>query len=135
MTTNHTSSLLLWRTSLLCSALWLLGMALPAGATNVWFARQSAVAHMSANDQALLNSTLSRVLNDQPDGSTTTWENPATGASGRIAVGKAQDDYGTSCRLIKMENTAKTITREGNYRLCKDGQGEWRFAPTSSTAK
>jgi surface antigen len=112
----------------------MLGVVMPAAATNIWFARQSAVAHMSVEDQALLNSTINSVLNDEPDGSTTTWDNPATGSSGRIAVGKTHEDYGTICRLIKMENTAKTITRAGNYRLCKDGEGIWRFAPTERNA-
>jgi surface antigen len=132
--TNPTNGLARRHAWLRSFALWVVlitSIATPAAATNVWFARQSAVAHMSAADKALLNSTLDLVLNEKPDGSTTTWENPATGSAGRIAVGKTYEDYGTTCRLIKMENTAKTITRIDNYRLCKDNQGEWRFAPAS----
>lgn len=104
----------------------------PATAGNTWFARESAVAYMSDADRAILTSTMNDLLNSQPDGTTVSWKGPDSDASGKIAVGKTHQDYGTTCRLIKMENTAKGVTGAGNYRLCKDDKSIWRFAPLSN---
>ena len=84
---------------------------------------------MTKKDTTILTNTMDDLLNNQPDGSMSSWENPASSASGRLAVGKTHQNYGTTCRMIKMENTAKSITRIGTYQLCKDAEGTWRFAP------
>ncbi len=113
-------------------ALAALGIVTTAAAANTWFARESAVAYMTDEDQALLTSTMNDLLDNQPDGTTVRWKSPDSDASGRLAVGKTHQDYGTTCRLIKMENTAKGVTGAGKYRLCKDDQSVWRFAPMSN---
>ena len=114
-------------------ALSLFGFSASALATATWFARESAVAHMTKEDTTILTNTMDDLLNNQPDGSTSSWKNPASSASGRLAVGKTHQNYGTTCRMIKMENTAKSITRTGTYQLCKDTEGAWRFAPKGPT--
>ncbi|MFT4591907.1 MAG: surface antigen [Gammaproteobacteria bacterium] len=108
----------------------LLSFSVSALANASWFARESAVAHMTKKDTTILTTAMDNLLNNQPDGARSSWENPASSASGRLAVGKTHQDYGTTCRMIKMENTAKSITRTGTYQLCKDAEGTWRFAPT-----
>jgi surface antigen len=110
-------------------ALIALGVITPASAANTWFARESAMTYMTDEDRALLTSTMDDLLDNQPDGTTVGWKGPDSDASGKIAVGKTHQDYGTTCRLIKMKNTARGITGAGKYRLCKDDQSIWRFAP------
>jgi len=98
-------------------------------ATNTWFAREGAVAHMTPEDVEILTSTIDNALNNSPDGTVVEWSNPETAASGKVSVGKTHQDYGTTCRLMRMQNNSKGISRSGNYRLCKDQEGAWRFAP------
>lgn len=105
-----------------------------ANATNSWFAKRSAVVHMSDADRAILTEAMQSLLSNEPDGSFVEWSNPDTGSHGTLQVAGTHKDYGTTCRLLRMTNTAKQITRKGDFRLCKDDKGVWRFAPNQHSS-
>jgi len=105
-----------------------------ANATNSWFAKRSAVAHMSDADRAILTGAMQTLLSDKPDGSAAEWSNPDTGSHGTLQVAGTHEDYGTTCRLLRMTNMAKQIISKGDFRLCKDDEGVWRFAPNQQSS-
>lgn len=110
--------------------LCLISGAMTAGAQNLNFLRESPIAWLDDNDEAILRATIDAVL-EAPDGTTTDWQNPATGANGRVQVLDTQQDFGTTCRRILMRNEASGRIGGGTYRLCLSDDGRWRFAPIS----
>ena len=103
------------------------------GAQNLNFLRESPIAWLDDNDEAILRATIDSVL-EAPDGTATDWQNPATGAKGRVQVLDTHEAYDTSCRRIKMRNEAKGRKSGGTYRLCRSDDGRWRFAPNDDAA-
>jgi len=118
----------------LAIALGLLGTTSVVNATSTWFAGRSAVANMTDEDRELLTKAMDDILNNESDGSQTEWNNPDTGSRGTLKVAGTHEDFGTTCRLIRMSNTATEITRGGDFRLCRDDEGEWRFAPNPGSS-
>lgn len=110
--------------------LCLLSGAATSGAQNLNFLRESPIAWLDDNDEAILRATIDAVL-EAPDGTATDWQNPATGANGRVQVLDTHEDYGTTCRRLLMRNEASGRRGGGTYRLCLSEDGRWRFAPNS----
>ena len=108
-------------------------VSIPAGAQNLSFLRESPIAWLDDNDEAILRATIDAVL-EAPDGTTTDWQNPETGANGRVQVLDTEEAYGTTCRRIKMRNEAKGRKGGGTYRLCLADDGRWKFAPNDDPA-
>ena len=115
-------------------ALVLLLGTLTASAQNVLFLRESPIAWMDDTDEAILRETIEAVL-AAPDGTATDWLNPETGSKGRVQVIDTGQDFGTTCRRIRMRNEASGRKGGGNYRLCLSKDGQWKFAPYSDPPK
>jgi len=111
-------------------ALILLLGSFAAPAQNVLFLRDSPIAWMDDADEAILHETIEAVL-AAPDGTVTDWMNPETGSKGRVQVTDTDQDFGTTCRRLRMRNEASGRKGGGNYRLCLSKDGQWRFAPYS----
>ena len=105
-----------------------------ASAQNVMFLRESPVAWMDDTDEAILRETIEAVL-ASPNGTVTDWLNPKTGSKGRVQVTDTEEDFGTTCRRIRMRNEASGRKSGGNYRLCLSKDGQWRFAPYTDPTK
>ncbi len=105
----------------------------PATAQNLNFLRNSPIGWMDEQDQAILRQTIDAVL-VAPDGTKTDWLNPATGSEGRVQVIDELEDFGTTCRHIRMRNEARGRVDGGVYRLCLATDGRWKFAPNASNA-
>jgi surface antigen len=101
-----------------------------ARAQNALFLRDSPIAFMDDQDEAILRATIDAVL-AAPDGTTTDWMNPATGSHGRVQVLDTGEDFDTTCRHIRMRNEADTRKAGGTYRLCLAKDGRWKFAPNA----
>lgn len=99
-----------------------------ASAQNLNFLRESPIGWLDESDQAILEATIDALL-EAPDGTTTDWLNPETGAHGRIQVMDTHQDFGTTCRRMKMRNEAKGRKGGGTYRLCQAEDDTWKFAP------
>lgn len=113
----------------LISTLLLTG-ATTATAQNTLFLRDSPIAFMDDQDEAILRETIDAVL-AAPDGTTTDWMNPATGSKGRVQVLDTGEDFGTTCRHIRMRNEASNRKSGGIIRLCLGKDGSWKFAPNA----
>jgi surface antigen len=107
---------------------------LAASAQNVLFLRDSPIAWMDDTDEAILHETIEAVL-AAPDGTVTDWMNPETGSKGRVQVTDTDQDFGTTCRRLRMRNEASGRKGRGNYRLCLSKDGQWRFAPYTDPPK
>ncbi len=108
----------------------LIAAATVAGAQNLNFLRESPIAWLDDDDEAILRATIDAVL-EAPDGTSTEWQNPATGANGRVKVLDTHEDFGTTCRRLQMRNEASGRRGGGTYRLCLSEDGRWRFAPNT----
>ena len=101
-----------------------------ATAQNTLFLRDSPIAFMDDQDEAILRETIDAVL-AAPDGTTTDWMNPATGSKGRVQVLDTGEDFDTTCRHIRMRNEASNRKSGGTFRLCLAKDGSWKFAPNA----
>jgi len=98
-------------------------------AQNILFLRESPIGWMDELDQQILVAAVDDLL-EQPDDTVTDWSNPDTDAHGRLKVFDTHEDYGTTCRNMKMLNEAKGRREGAVVRLCKAEDGSWKFAPT-----
>ena len=103
-----------------------------ANAQNTLFLRDSPIAFMDDQDEAILRETIDAVL-AAPDGTTTDWMNPATGSKGRVQVLDTGEDFDTTCRHIRMRNEASNRKSGGTFRLCLAKDGIWKFAPNAES--
>jgi len=118
---------------LLIAVVALAGCASVVNAQNLSFLRDSPIGWMDKQDQAILRQTIDAVL-VAPDGTKTDWLNTATGSRGQVQVIDELQDFGTTCRHIRMRNEAGGRRDGGVYRLCLATDGKWKFAPNASDA-
>lgn len=104
-----------------------------AMAQNTMFLRKSPIAHLNDADRTLLRETIDKLL-ASPDGTVLDWNNPDTGSGGRVKVLDTEDVEGMTCRNIRARNQAKGRQADGIYRLCKEPEGNWRFAEAGKSA-
>ena len=98
-------------------------------AQNMSFMRESPIAWMDDSDKAVLEAAVDALL-EQPDGTVSDWSNEDATAQGRLKVFDTHEDYGTTCRNIKMLIEAQGRKDGGVVRLCKAADDSWKFAPT-----
>jgi surface antigen len=120
------------RRRLVCLAA-LAGCMTAVNAQNLNFLSKSPLAWMDKQDQAILRETIDAVLL-APDGTKTDWLNTATGNRGQVQVIDELQDFGTTCRHIRMRNEARGRVDGGVYRLCLATDGKWKFAPNAGNA-
>ena len=118
---------------LLISLVLLTGCITAANAQNLNFLRNSPIGWMDQQDQAILRQTIDAML-VAPDGAKTDWLNTSTGSRGGVQVIDEVQDFGTTCRHIRMRNEAGGRVGGGVYRLCLATDGSWKFAPNASDA-
>ena len=99
-----------------------------AAAQNLSFLRESPFGWMDEADQQILTAAVDELL-EEPDDTVKDWSNPDSTARGRLKVFDTHEDYGTTCRNIKMRIEAKGRKDGGVVRLCKAQDGAWKFAP------
>ncbi len=113
----------------IASACFLLLVISGLSAQNISFLQRTPIAYMNDADQDMLRPAFADALNEQPDGAVVEWRNPDTEHGGTITVVDTHEDFDTTCRTVRV--FAKAGGREGSgvYRLCKDQDDRWRFAP------
>jgi surface antigen len=120
--------------SLMLGALTLTLVSVSLSAQNLNFLRESPIGWLDDQDRAILRATIDAVM-AAPDGTTTDWLNPETGSRGRLQVLDTFEDFGTTCRKLKMLNEAKSRKAGAIYQLCLSSDGQWRFAPSDEAPK
>lgn len=107
--------------------LLLLLSAAPAAAQNMSFLGNSPIAYFTDEDMKLFHATGLSVLEASNSGKTQKWENPATGASGKIKVLKAfVAADGRTCKRLGIYNKARGVEGQSKLTLCKAADGHWR---------
>lgn len=101
--------------------------ALPAAAQNWGFLGRGPADQMNKHDIALMMKNFNEALDGTPDGHTSAWINPATGASGTVTPLSTGTDKGMTCRRFEMTNSAGGMSGRSEFRACKTKAG-WKIA-------
>lgn len=115
-------------------ALFLISTA-PAAAQNMGFLGNSPVAYFTEEDVKIFHETGRVALDTLKPGKVTKWENPATGARGKIKVLQAfvtQD--GRTCKRVGIHNQARGVEGESRMTLCRAPEGRWQVDPDATPA-
>ncbi len=91
--------------------------------------RGSPIIKFTDKDWELLRSNARTALDDEPDGTTTSWGNPDTGHSGSITVISSFEKDGRRCRKARFSNEAGNLSGTETHDLCKVADGTWKIAP------
>jgi surface antigen len=117
----------LTRVSLLTLMLWLPASAL---AGNYSFLRHDPVAYFNKEDWRIADQAYRKALDENPDGATTSWENPKSGVSGTITpIRTYRGKDGQTCRKVRSVDRTRVPKRQNQWTLdiCQDGEGKWVF--------
>lgn len=95
-------------------------------AANTSFLNDSAVAEFKDADVTMLQANIDQAL-ALPEGETKVWENPPTGAHGRITVLGTHSRDGRECRKLRVENHARGRSGEGDWNYCRTTEGRWEL--------
>jgi surface antigen len=113
---------------LLAAALATLPAAASAAGQFGWL-RASPLSVFTEVDWEMLRKNARGTLDESPDGTTSSWENPDTGHSGSVTVLSTYEEDGRRCRKAKFTNEARGMTGIQTHRLCKVADGTWKIAP------
>jgi surface antigen len=106
----------------------LLGWSAPSMASNLSFMKDTPYVHFTDKDHKLFNETLDATLNQEADGETRAWSNPASGAGGNIKVLKTFKRGVATCRSVSIANKAKGRAASAEYNFCRQTSGKWALA-------
>ena|SRR3990167_2314761 len=102
-----------------------------AYADNFSFLNYSAISYFQGQDKTFMMSNAIKALNQYPDGKKASWNNQSTGSFGYAIPSKTTTANGLTCRNLTIFNSAKHVTGEATYRLCKVS-ALWKFVPKGS---
>ncbi len=90
------------------------------------FLHDAPVGYFTSDDFALMQTATSEVLNSTDRHATKTWQNPATGNSGRITLlASFTSSEGRDCRRLRVENYTPEITGSSTVKVCRFPDGGW----------
>jgi surface antigen len=98
-------------------------------AQNTSFLSNGPIAYMTEADNEIWQAAFDQALSEKADGDTVEWSNPDTGHGGTITVVDTHEDYGTTCRTLRLHTEAAGRSGGADYRLCKAADDSWQFAP------
>lgn len=97
-----------------------------AAAVNDFSIRDLPIQHMTDSDREILSNAVVGALERSPEGTTTRWENPETGAHGELTPGARFDRAGKPCRELEVANSARGYDNRIVLTLCKQPDGKWK---------
>ncbi len=109
----------------LAAIVWLAWSGLSIAA-NISFLNDAAMSEFKDDDVMMLQSNIDEALT-LPEGETKAWENPVTGAHGRITVLAPHSRDGRECRKLRVENHARGRSGEGDWNYCRTTEGRWEL--------
>ena len=107
--------------------LFICTIALPATALNLKWLRNTAAINFTEEDWRLAKEAADKALNEATDGTTVSWGNEDTGASGSSTPLKTGKKDGMKCRYLKLKSSAKGIDGEMVFLFCKHEDGIWKI--------
>jgi len=102
-------------------------LALPATALNLSWLRNTAAINFTEEDWRFAKETAEKALNEAKDGTTLSWENQDTNASGSSTPLKSGKKDGMRCRYLKLVSRARGIDGEMVFLFCKHEDGIWKI--------
>ncbi len=109
--------------------MWLAAVQVPAAVTS-----DIPSAKFNAEDRRLQGEAREAVLASTDNGTTRSWENPATGNSGSIELLRSfQSSDGRECKRIRINTQAGPSKNAATMNMCRSGQGKWRMDSTAHT--
>jgi surface antigen len=100
-----------------------------AHAAGVGFMNNTIVANIPKQDWQQLEKTIGQVLNDTPDGKTTTWTTQTKRMKGgpvTVALTPKNTINEGKCRLLSAEVSQQTKKEPWQFLFCKNAEGAWR---------
>ncbi len=109
--------------------------AVPVAAQNMGFLGNSPAAYFTADDVKLFQDTGRAALETLNPGKVAKWENPTTGARGKIKVLAAfASQDGRTCKRVGIYNKARGVEGESKMTLCRTVDGHWQVDPDATPA-
>ena len=110
------------------SGLLLIGWTATPARAELWsWATETAISRFLPKDIDLLKATAADALNNHPDDTELSWENPDTGHSGKIKVFGTKEVSNQTCRQVFVMNNAIKIQGSAQYFVCKQEDGKWQI--------
>lgn len=107
--------------------IWLSASFDAAQASNLRFLEFSSTALFDDDDWNHLPEAARDALENNDDGAERVWENPETGNNGRIVPVRTYEDFGTTCRRLRITNNAEDRTATSMVNLCRDvEEDKWK---------
>jgi surface antigen len=99
----------------------------PCYAFNTLFVDKMPIGRMTPEDIDILMAAAYKALDDLPDGATSRWENPKTGAGGYLTPRASYRESGLACRDMQVENSAGGLSNRSVFSVCKQADGTWKI--------
>ena len=103
---------------------------------NLGFLKDAPVAYLNEEDLKLLREATAAVLNSTEDGVTRTWQNAATGNSGKIeSLSRFNTEDHRECRRLRIHNhTKRAGDGTSTMNVCRASGGRWLMDPEAQPA-
>lgn len=89
--------------------------------------------HFTDQDWVILQQQTQQALGSAADGETVEWENPHSGAHGKLTPHATADYRGMPCRTMKTVNSAGGVSAESTFDYCQRPDGTWGLLSPSAT--
>jgi surface antigen len=99
----------------------------PSYGFNTLFVDKMPIGRMTTEDIDILMAAAYKALDDLPDGATSHWENPKTGAGGYLTPRATFRESGLACRDMQVENSAGGLSNRSVFSMCKQPDGTWKI--------
>jgi len=107
-------------------------LSVPSAHAEWGWMRGGPAADFTDADWNLLKPEARRVLDEVDSGVRVNWKNPDTGAHGAIKALMTFEHDAQTCRRVAFLNISPKGRRgQGNYNLCQQPDGEWKFIADS----
>lgn len=104
-------------------------------ASNWQWMKDTEVMSFDEQDWALLENTITQMLNQGSDGDKQQWQNPQTGNSGTVQIQDTRETIAGTCRLLLISNNAKPESGFTRMNYCKQQDGQWKIDPRPQQQK
>lgn len=115
-------SRLLTYTALACATLFTNALS----ASNLRWLDYSPSRYFTNQDWDIAKAAARNALDNTENGVTVEWENPESKNHGKLTPLNSSEKNGTTCRDLKIENFANTISASNVYEFCKRPDGTWK---------
>lgn len=100
-----------------------------ASAVNLMPLGDLPIRYMTEEDRQIFRAAAARALEKNPDGATSSWENPKTGAHGELTPRASFERDGRPCRDLEVANSARGRSNRIVLAVCRQDDGDWKVEP------